>query len=49
MYPKTCVELYNFFVDGKRKAAETLSLEVATAGWAFAKGGINGAKWVVER
>lgn len=33
LYQLTYVKLYNFFVDGQRETAETLKLEVATAGW----------------
>jgi 4-hydroxy-2-oxoglutarate aldolase len=49
LYPKTCVELYNLFVNGKNEAAEALQLDLAMAEWGFAKGGINGTKWVVAK
>ena len=49
MFPKIFVELRNFFVNGKREAAEALQLKSTTAEWAFAKGGINGNRWVVAR
>lgn len=49
LYPKTCVELSNLFVQGKREAAEALQLQLATVEWGFAKGGINGTKWVVAK
>jgi 4-hydroxy-2-oxoglutarate aldolase len=42
LYPKTCVELYNLFVNA-------LQLDLAMAEWGFAKGGINGTKWVVAK
>lgn len=48
-YPRTCGELYNLFVNGKREAAEALQLEPATAERESAKGGINGIKWLVAR
>jgi 4-hydroxy-2-oxoglutarate aldolase len=41
--------LYNLFDDGKKEAAEALQLELAMAEWGFAKGGINGTKWVVAK
>lgn len=49
LFPKTCVELYNLFASGKREAAEALQLELAIAEWGFAKGGVNGTKWVVAK
>jgi 4-hydroxy-2-oxoglutarate aldolase len=49
LYPKTCMELFNLWVKGKRDEAERLQLQLATAEWGFAKGGINGTKWIVAK
>ncbi|EMC96900.1 hypothetical protein BAUCODRAFT_68239 [Baudoinia panamericana UAMH 10762] len=49
LYPKTCVELYDLWTHGKRAEAEDLQLELAKVEWGFAKGGINGTKWIVAR
>lgn len=49
LYPKTCVKLFNLFVQGKREAAEALQLQLATVEWGFAKGGINGTKGLVAK
>lgn len=49
LYPKTCVKLYNLWVQGEREKAEQLQLQLAVAEWGFAKGGINGTKWVVAK
>ncbi|GAB7340864.1 hypothetical protein MBLNU457_7223t2 [Dothideomycetes sp. NU457] len=49
LYPKTCVELFNLFRNGAQKKAEKLQLQLAVAEWGFAKGGINGTKWVVAK
>ncbi|EAW10335.1 dihydrodipicolinate synthase family protein [Aspergillus clavatus NRRL 1] len=49
LYPRTCVELYELYKAGKTQEATELQLQAATAEWAFAKGGINGSKWVVAK
>ncbi|KAJ5309954.1 uncharacterized protein N7443_002415 [Penicillium atrosanguineum] len=49
LYPKTCVELFNLYNAGITAEAEQLQLQVAVAEWGFAKGGINGTKWVVAK
>lgn len=46
---QTCVELYNLYKSGKFDDAQALQKEVAVAEWGFAKGGINGTKWVVAK
>lgn len=46
---QTCVELFNLHTAGKTAEAEQLQLQVAVAEWGFAKGGINGTKWVVAK
>ncbi|PLB47626.1 dihydrodipicolinate synthetase family protein [Aspergillus steynii IBT 23096] len=49
LFPKTCVEIYNLYTSGQRDAAEQLQQKLAVAEWGFAKGGINGTKWVVGK
>ncbi|KAI9931037.1 hypothetical protein MW887_010692 [Aspergillus wentii] len=49
LHPRACVELYDLFQAGKIQEASKFQLEVATAEFAFAKGGINGSKWVVAK
>ncbi|KAK1243134.1 hypothetical protein MKX07_003762 [Trichoderma sp. CBMAI-0711] len=49
LYPKTCIRIYDLFVAGKVKEATALQLELAKMEWGFAKGGINGTKWVVAK
>ncbi|PTB61891.1 aldolase [Trichoderma citrinoviride] len=49
LYPKTCIQIYKLFVAGKVKEATALQLELAKTEWGFAKGGINGTKWVVAK
>jgi hypothetical protein len=36
-------------VSGKTKEAEKAQLKLAQMEWGFAKGGINGTKWVVSK
>lgn len=43
------MELFNLWIKGKREEAERLQLQLASVEWAFAKGGINGTKWVVAK
>ncbi|KAF1993773.1 aldolase [Amniculicola lignicola CBS 123094] len=47
LYPKVCVEIYNLWEAGKVAEATALQLKLATMEWGFAKGGINGTKWIV--
>ncbi|KAH1987994.1 hypothetical protein LV164_004783 [Aspergillus fumigatus] len=49
LYPRACVELYDLYKAGKAQEATELQLKAATSEWAFAKGGINGSKWVVAK
>lgn len=49
LYPRTCMELFNLWATGKRDEAERLQVQLATVEWGFAKGGINGTKWVVAK
>ncbi|KAH0490195.1 hypothetical protein TgHK011_001675 [Trichoderma gracile] len=49
LYPKTCIRIHDLFVAGKVKEATALQLELAKMEWGFAKGGINGTKWVVAK
>ncbi|KAK2752330.1 hypothetical protein FQN55_007370 [Onygenales sp. PD_40] len=49
LFPKTCVELYNLYQSGKLEEAQVLQKKLAVAEWGFAKGGINGTKWVVAK
>ena len=43
------MEVYNLYVKGSHKEAEAAQLELSKAEWGFAKGGINGTKWVVAK
>ncbi|EWZ00507.1 hypothetical protein FOYG_00354 [Fusarium oxysporum NRRL 32931] len=49
LYPKTCLQIYDLYKAGKTKEAEAAQLELAKMEWGFAKGGINGTKWVVAK
>jgi len=49
IYPRTCIDLYNLSIGSDRKAAEKAQIELAAVEWGFAKGGINGTKWVVAQ
>ncbi|KAF3406711.1 L-threo-3-deoxy-hexylosonate aldolase [Talaromyces pinophilus] len=49
LYPKTCIEIFNLFVAGKKAEAEELQIKLASVEWGFGKGGINGTKWVVGK
>lgn len=46
---QSCVELYNLYLANKTQEATAFQLKIATCEWAFAKGGINGSKWVVAK
>lgn len=50
IYPRACVELYNLAINPKtREEASKAQIELAAVEWGFAKGGINGTKWVVAQ
>ena len=49
LYPKFCIHIYNLYTQGKVKEAEAAQLKLASMEWGFAKGGINGTKWVVAK
>ncbi|KAG9908846.1 aldolase, partial [Aureobasidium melanogenum] len=49
LYPKYCIEMYNLWTQGKTKEAEKAQMELAKMEWGFAKGGINGTKWVFAK
>jgi dihydrodipicolinate synthase/N-acetylneuraminate lyase len=44
-----CIEIFDLFVAGKTKEAEAAQLKLARMEWGFAKGGINGTKWIVAK
>lgn len=46
---QTCVELYNLYSSGALEDAKRVQEWIGTMEWGFAKGGINGTKWVVAR
>ncbi|KJR87957.1 uncharacterized protein SPSK_07785 [Sporothrix schenckii 1099-18] len=47
LYPRVCVAIYDAYQRGDVAAAEAMQLRLAAMEWGFAKGGINGTKWVV--
>lgn len=49
LFPKFCLQIYNLYIAGKTKEAEVAQLKLAQMEWGFAKGGINGTKWVVAK
>ena len=49
LYPRYCIQIYDLWIQGKTKEAEAAQLELAKMEWGFAKGGINGTKWVVAK
>ncbi|ORX97510.1 hypothetical protein BCR34DRAFT_496842 [Clohesyomyces aquaticus] len=49
LFPKTCIELYKLYKSGKVAEAQALQIKLSVAEWGFAKGGINGTKWVVAK
>ncbi|KAK7426474.1 hypothetical protein QQZ08_007069 [Neonectria magnoliae] len=49
LYPKVCMQIYDLYKAGKVKEAEAAQLKLAQMEWGFAKGGINGTKWVVAK
>jgi hypothetical protein len=46
---QACLELYDLAISGRTKEAEKAQIELAAVEWGFAKGGINGTKWVVAK
>lgn len=48
-YKQYCIKIYNLHLAGKTKEAHEAQLELAKMEWGFAKGGINGTKWVVAK
>ncbi|EON97164.1 putative dihydrodipicolinate synthetase family protein [Phaeoacremonium minimum UCRPA7] len=49
LYPKCCLQIYDLYLAGKTKEATAAQLKLAEMEWGFAKGGINGTKWVVAK
>lgn len=49
LYPKVCTQIFDLYRAGKTKEAEAAQLQLAKMEWGFAKGGINGTKWVVAK
>ncbi|KAI8713482.1 hypothetical protein NCS52_01292900 [Fusarium sp. LHS14.1] len=49
LYPKVCTQIFDLYKAGKTKEAEEAQLRLAKMEWGFAKGGINGTKWVVAK
>ncbi|OAL49329.1 dihydrodipicolinate synthetase family protein-like protein [Pyrenochaeta sp. DS3sAY3a] len=47
LYPKTCVQMYNLYQQGKHEEASALQIKLSVTEWGFGKGGINGTKYVV--
>ncbi|KAH7072718.1 hypothetical protein BKA63DRAFT_544066 [Paraphoma chrysanthemicola] len=47
LYPKTCVQMYNLYQQGKHAEAAALQIKLSVTEWGFGKGGINGTKYVV--
>lgn len=43
------MQIYDLYIAGKVKEAEAAQLKLAQMEWGFAKGGINGTKWVVAK
>lgn len=48
VFPKTCVQAYSLFKDGKTDEANALQLDIAEADWALTKLNFPGAKAVLE-
>lgn len=46
---QVCIEIFDLYNAGKLKEAEAKQLKLAQMEWGFAKGGINGTKWVVAK
>jgi dihydrodipicolinate synthase/N-acetylneuraminate lyase len=49
LYPKVCTQIFDLYKAGKTQEAEAAQLRLAKMEWGFAKGGINGTKWVVAK
>ena len=43
------MQIYDLYKAGKLKEAEAAQLKLAQTEWGFAKGGINGTKWIVAK
>lgn len=43
------MQIYDLYMAGELKEAEAAQLKLAQMEWGFAKGGINGTKWVVAK
>jgi 4-hydroxy-2-oxoglutarate aldolase len=46
-HSKTCVHMYNLYLQDKHDEASALQIKLSVMEWGFGKGGINGTKWVV--
>ncbi|KAJ6442402.1 putative 4-hydroxy-2-oxoglutarate aldolase, mitochondrial [Purpureocillium lavendulum] len=49
LYPKVCIQIFELFSSGNVEEAKELQLHLAKMEWGFAKGGVNGTKWVVAK
>ncbi|KAK5943517.1 hypothetical protein PMZ80_004525 [Knufia obscura] len=49
LYPKTCIRIFDLQRKSQFEEATSLQKELAKMEWGFAKGGINGTKWVVSK
>lgn len=49
LYPRACVEVYDLFRAGELGRAGAAQIRLAEMEWGFARGGINGTKWVVAK
>lgn len=47
LYPKTCVQMYNLWQQGKHDEASALQIKLSVTELGFGKGGINGTKYAV--
>lgn len=46
---QTCIEIFDLYNKGQFQEAVALQAELGKMEWGFAKGGINGTKWVVAK
>ncbi|OHF03763.1 dihydrodipicolinate synthetase [Colletotrichum orchidophilum] len=49
LFPKYCIKIFDLYNAGKIQEASAAQLKLAQMEWAFAKGGINGTKWIVAK
>ncbi|OAA63618.1 dihydrodipicolinate synthetase [Niveomyces insectorum RCEF 264] len=49
LYPKACLRVFDLHRAGRLAEAEAAQLRLAQTEWGFAKGGINGTKWIVAK